>query len=258
VIVPTNKEPILHQASRASPSRTDSGGNQIHNQILLRLPSKEWEVVQPALEFMRFKPHYVLHEAGETIKSGYFSNTGMFSVLAVMPDGTSVEVGLFGKDGFSGVLLAAGFRTIHTRTVVQSEVTAFRIGSAILRKLLPTCPKLERQLHRVAQMLSLQAEQIAVCSRFHGVAEQLAKWLLMAQDCIGSDNLPLTQEFIAQMLGTRRSSVTIAAGILQKAGLIQLDRGNVTILNRSKLKEATCDCYAMLRQHSNVWQGEDD
>src|SRR6202162_4267482 len=151
--------------------------------------------------------------------SAYFCNSGMFSVLNVMPDGKSVEVGLIGKEGVSGTPLVAGFRASHTRTVVQADGTAFRMDADGLRAALPKCPTLERQMNRYAQLLAVQVTQIAACNRLHEVDERLARWLLMTQDRVGSESLPLTQEFLAQMLGTRRSSVTVSAGTLQKGGL---------------------------------------
>ena len=238
-------------------SRRDGDGNHVKNEILLALPRTESEAVLPKLEFVRLKLHQVLHEAGETLKSAYFCNSGMFSVLNVMPDGKSVEVGLIGKEGFSGTPLVAGFRTSHTRTVVQAEATAFRMDAAAFRAALPKCPKLERKLNRYAQLLAVQVTQIAACNRLHEVNERLARWLLMTQDRVGSHDLPLTQEFLAQMLGTRRSSVTVSAGTLQEAGLIAYTRGNVTILDRRNLEEAACDCYGLLQRQVNEWQGQD-
>src|SRR5580693_1769876 len=228
-------------------SKRDGDGNQVHNEILLSLPRVESEVVMPKLEFVRLKLHQVLHEAGETLRSAYFCDSGMFSVLNVMPGGKSVEVGLIGKEGFSGSPLVAGFRTSHTRTVVQADATAFRVDADVLRAALPKNPKLERQLSRFAQLLAVQVTQIAACNRLHEVNERLARWLLMTQDRVGSRSLPLTQEFLAQMLGTRRASVTVSAGALQRAGLITYTRGNVTILDRRMLEEASCDCYGMLQ-----------
>ena len=127
----------------------DGDGNPVHNEILLTLPSTEYEAVVPKLEFVRLKLHQVLHEAGETLRSAYFCNSGMFSILNVMPDGKSVEVGLVGKEGFSGVPLVVGFRTSGTRTVVQGEATAFRIDADALRAVLQKSPQLERQLQPV-------------------------------------------------------------------------------------------------------------
>jgi CRP-like cAMP-binding protein len=113
-----------------------------------------------------------------------------------------------------------------------------------------------QQLHRFSQRLAMQSTQIAACNRLHDVEERLARWILMSQDRIRSDKLPLTQEFLAQMLGTRRSSVTISAGILQKAGMISYTRGSVTILNRQKLTEAACDCYDILQRQLKEWETE--
>jgi CRP-like cAMP-binding protein len=238
-------------------SKRDGDGNQVHNEILLSLPRVESEVVMPKLEFVRLKLHQVLHEAGETLRSAYFCDSGMFSVLNVMPDGKSVEVGLIGKEGFSGTPLVAGFRTSHTRTVVQAEATGFRMDADALRAALPKCPTLQRQLNRYAQLLAVQVTQVAACNRLHEVNERLARWLLMTQDRVGSDELPLTQEFLAQMLGTRRSSVTVSAGTLQKAGLIAYTRGNVTINDRRGLEEASCDCYGLLQRQVKEWQSQD-
>jgi CRP-like cAMP-binding protein len=238
-------------------SRRDGDGNRIHNEILLVLPRSESEVVLPKLEFVRLKLHQVLHEAGETLRSAYFCNSGMFSVLNVMPDGKSVEVGLIGKEGFSGTPLVVGFRTSHTRTVVQADATAFRMDADALRAALPRCPMLEHQLNRYAQLLAVQVTQIAACNRLHEVNERLARWLLMTQDRVGAEDLPLTQEFLAQMLGTRRSSVTVSAGALQRAGLIAYTRGNVTILDRHNLEEASCDCYGLLQRQVNEWESQD-
>jgi CRP-like cAMP-binding protein len=237
-------------------SRKDGDGNQVYNEILLALPRAESEAVFPKLEFVRLKLHQVLHEAGETLRSLYFCNSGMFSILNVMPDGKSVEVGLIGKEGVSGTPLVAGFRTSHTRAVVQAEASAFRMDADALRAALPECPTLERQLNRYAQLLAVQVTQIAACNRLHEVNERLARWLLMTQDRVGSRHLPLTQEFLAQMLGTRRSSVTVAAGTLQKAGLIAYSRGNVTIHDRRKLEEASCDCYDLLQRQVTEWQSQ--
>jgi len=174
-----------------------------------------------------------------------------------MPDGKSVEVGLIGKEGFSGTPLVAGFRTSHTRTVVQADATAFRIDADALRAALPKSSKLERQLNRFAQLLAVQVTQIAACNRLHEVNERLARWLLMTQDRVESEHLPLTQEFLAQMLGTRRSSVTVSAGTLQKAGLIGYTRGKITVLNRRELEEAACDCYGLLQRQIKEWQSQD-
>jgi CRP-like cAMP-binding protein len=242
--------------SSAKSPLTDGDGNQIHNEILLSLPRKELELLLPKLEFARLKVHHVLHEPGDTLKSAYFCNTGLISILSVFPDGKSVEVGLVGKEGFIGLPLVAGFRTAPTRAIAQIEATAFRVDSERLVELLRECPKLERQLHQFSHVMAMQVTQIAACNRLHEVNERLARWLLMSADRIGSNSVPLTQELIAQMLGTRRSSVTVAAGMLQKAGLISHRRGDVKIINRRKLEEASCECYSIMRLQVKEWRGE--
>lgn len=250
------KNPLPTKSS--SKQRSDGDGNHIHNEILLRLPRKECQMLFSKLEFVRLKIHHVLHEPGDTLKSAYFCNTGLISILSVFPDGKSVEVGLVGKEGFIGLPLVAGFRTAPTRAMAQLEATAFRVDGEALIVALRQCPELGRQLQRFSQMMNLQATQIAACNRLHEVDERLARWLLMTADRVGSNSVPLTQEFLGQMLGTRRSSVTVAAGILQKAGLIAHSRGDLKITDRPKLEAAACDCYGMMQRQIAEWDGYSD
>jgi len=238
------------------PPRVDGDGNHIHNTILLDLPRKERQLLFPKLELVRLKTHHRLHEPGDTLKSAYFCNTGLVSVLTVFPDGKSVEVGLIGNEGFVGVPLVAGLRTTPTRAIAQIEGTAFRLDSETLMPILRQCPKLERRLQQFSQALAMQATQIAACNRVHEVDERLARWLLMSADRVGSNSVPLTQGFLAQMLGTRRASVTVAAGILQRAGLISNTRGDVQVLDRQKLEEASCECYGIMQRQIKDWQSD--
>jgi CRP-like cAMP-binding protein len=161
-----------------------------------------------------------------------------------------------GKEGFIGLPLVAGFRTAPTRAIAQIEGSAFRVEGETLMAVLPQCPKLERRLQQFVQVMAMQTTQIAACNRLHEVNERLARWLLMSADRIGSNSVPLTQELIAQMLGTRRSSVTVAAGTLQKAGLITYTRGDVRIIDRQKLEEAACECYGIMQRQIEEWQSE--
>ncbi|HLZ41834.1 MAG TPA: Crp/Fnr family transcriptional regulator [Candidatus Sulfotelmatobacter sp.] len=235
---------------------TDGDGNHVYNTILLGLPPKDCLLVLSKLEFVRLKTHQVLHEPGDTLRSGYFCNTGLVSILTVFSDGKSVEVGLVGHEGFVGVPLVAGLRSAPTRAIAQIEGTAFRMDSETLIAVLRQSPRLERHLQQYSQNLAMQATQIAACNRLHEVDERLARWLLMSADRIGSNYVPLTQEFLAQMLGTRRASVTVAAGILQRAGLITHSRGNVKIIDRKKLEEASCDCYGMMQRQIRDWESD--
>jgi CRP-like cAMP-binding protein len=242
---------------RTQPARAaDGDGNHIYNQILLRLPAAEREMVFSKLELVRLKTHQVLHEPGDTLKSAYFVNHGLVSILSVFPDGKGVEVGLVGKEGFIGLPLVVGFRTAPTRAITQIEGSAFRVDGESLAALLPKCPKLERDLQQFSQIMAMQVTQIAACNRLHEVNERLARWLLMSADRVGNSSLALTHELLSQMLGTRRSSVTVAAGMFQKAGIITHTRGDVTIVDREKLEESSCECYEIMLQQVKEWRAE--
>lgn len=246
----------IRLSANPSASPLDGDGNHIHNEILLGLPSRESELLFPKLEFVRLSVHHTLHEPGDTLKSAWFCNSGLISILSVFPDGKSVEVGLVGKEGFVGLPLVAGFRTAPTRAIAQIEASAFRVDSEKLSELLRECPKLERKLQQFSQIMAMQVTQIAACNRLHEVNERLARWLLMSADRVESNSVPLTQEFLAQMLGTRRSSVSVAAGMLEKAGLITHSRGDVKIIARKKLEEAACECYELMNAQMEEWRAE--
>jgi len=234
----------------------NGAGNQVRNLILLGLPAGEYSEVFKKLEFVELPTHSVLHEAGERINYAYFIDSGLASVLNVLSDGKSVEVGLAGKEGFVGLALVVGFSSGSTRVIMQVGGSGYRIAAADLVQALSGCTNLEKTLNRYAQQLGMQATHVAACNRLHEVDERLARWLLMSQDRLGDDIVPLTQEFLAHMLGTRRASVTVGAGILQKAGLITYNRGSVKILDRDRLEEASCECYAAMRRQSLRWENE--
>jgi CRP-like cAMP-binding protein len=234
----------------------DGDGKAVANTILLSLSSEEYNHILPRLEFVRLKLHQVLHEAGETIKSGYFVNSGLMSILAVQPDGKTVEVGLIGREGFAGLPLLVGYTNGPTRVMTQADGTAYRCDAGALKQFIQQFPELGKRLHRFAYQLAMQSTQIAACNRLHDVVSRLARWILMSHDRVRADRLPLTQEFLGQMLGTRRSSVTVAAGVLQKAGLIAYTRGSVTILKRAALEKAACQCYGIVRQQLSSWEAE--
>lgn len=231
-------------------------GNSIHNRLLSDLPDGECQSIFPQLVFLELKTHVVLNETGQPIKYAYFMNSGLASVLNVMEDGKSVEVGLAGKEGFVGLPLLVGYQSSPSRVIIQIEGSAFRISARALIEVLRKCPTLEKRLQRFGQIMGIQSAQVAACNRLHDVDERLARWLLMSQDRIGSDLVPLTQEFLAHMLGTRRSSVTVAAGTLHKAGLITYTRGHVNIVNRAELIDAACECYGALLRQTSDWSKE--
>jgi CRP-like cAMP-binding protein len=239
---------------QALPKATHDGdGNAVHNAILRSLSGNDCGGVLSKLTFVEVPVHTVLNEMGDPIKYAYFINSGLASVLNVMSDGKTVEVGLSGREGFIGLPLVVGFGTSPTQVVMQIGGTAFRVGAKDLEDILRRCPKLEKGLNRYAQEMALQVTQVAACNRLHEVEERLARWLLMSQDRVGASEFLLTQKFLSHMLGTRRASVTVAAGILQKAGLITYQRGQVKINNRARLEDAACECYRQLNQQIKQW-----
>ena len=232
-------------------------GQQVQNKILLSLPQRERAVLFLKLTFVSLPTRTVLNQIGEPVEFGYFVNDGLASVLSIMGGGKSVEVGLCGKEGFVGVPLVAGFSTSPTRVIVQVAGSAFRVSAKDLLAVARKCPELATALQRFTQEFGLQSSQAAACNRLHEVDERLARWLLMSQDRLGSgDVVPLTQEFLANILGTRRASVTVAAGILQKAGLIAYKRGTVRVESRPGLENATCECYGIMTEQIKKWQAE--
>jgi CRP-like cAMP-binding protein len=248
--------PKLPRLVTAILADTDGNSNKIQNLILLGLPADELTAATRKLHFVELPTHTVLHEAGESLTHAYFVNSGLASVLSVMTDGKSVEVGLAGKEGFVGLPLVVGLSTSPTQVIMQVAGSAYQLTSTDFKELLSRSPTLEKSLNRYAQSIAMQATQVAACNRLHEVDERLARWLLMSQDRLDGDIVPLTQEFLAHMLGTRRASVTVAAGILQKAGLITYNRGSVLIDDRSGLEDAACECYASIRQQTEKWEKE--
>jgi CRP-like cAMP-binding protein len=236
----------------------DGTGRAIENPILLALQSKERDLLFPKMQFLELPKHMLLHEASEPIEYAYFINEGLVSLLTVLADGKSVEVGLCGKEGFVGLPLLAGFTTSPSRVVMQIEGSGFRIRAKDFQSVLRALPKLSRSLQRFSQVLGMQATQIAACNRLHEVDHRLARWLLMSQDRIGGDVVSLTQETLSNMLGTRRASVTVAAGILQRAGFITYRRGDVKIDDRRGLEEHACECYEAMNRLSARWLREAD
>jgi CRP-like cAMP-binding protein len=231
---------------------------ELANRILLGLPRNLCNDLLAKAPLVKLPTHCVLNEVNEPIQYFYFINSGLASVLNVLQDGKSVEVGLTGCEGVVGVPIVVGFKTSPTRVVMQIEGSGYRMPAKDLQAALKASSVLEKSLLKYSQELALQACQIAACNRVHEVDERLARWLLMSQDRLGGSLIPLTQEFLAHMLGTRRASVTVAAGILQKAGLISYVRGQLKIEDRKRLESASCECYATLTRQLNVWKSESE
>jgi CRP-like cAMP-binding protein len=231
-------------------------GQPVKNKILLALAKNERSILFSKLEFLPLPLASVLAEKGAPIKFGYFLNDGLASVLNIMEGGKSIEVGLSGSEGFVGLALAVGFTTSPARVVMQIAGSGFKISAADLALALRRCPRLAVALSRFSQEMGVQSAQVAACNRLHEMDQRLARWLLMSQDRLGGSVVALTQDYLSHMLGTRRASVTVAAGMLQKAGLITYKRGTVTIEERTRLEQASCECYGVLTQQIEKWRAE--
>jgi CRP-like cAMP-binding protein len=229
-------------------------GNPVRNELLLNLPSSD--AILSRFTFVQLRAHDVLEESGEPIRYAYFVDSGLASVLNGMTDGKTVEVGLTGKEGCTGLPMAVGLKTSAAQVICQVDGTAFRISAQNLAMVLQECTTLERRMQQYGHVMAMQSAQIAACNRLHDVDERLARWLLMSHDRIENAVIPLTHEFVAHMLGTRRSSVTVAAGLLHKAGLITYNRGAVRIESRERLEDAACECYDIIRRHTEMWKKE--
>jgi len=225
---------------------------ELGNMILAALPREESRKLRQCLEFVPLKAGEVLWEPNQPIDSGCFPASGVVSFIAVMRTGGTAEVGITGREGFVGTAIVLGARDAPVRAIVQSGGSGFRIESGLLRQILPQMPELEQRLRRYAYAQAMQVAQAAACNCLHQVPERLARWLAMICDRTGSDFLPLTQDFLAQMLGCRRSSITSAVGCLQKAGAIRPGRGWVRILDRPQLERRACECYAVMRRLSLI------
>jgi CRP-like cAMP-binding protein len=237
-------------AIRPSKTRVDVSGRTISNEILNSIPENEFTLIRDDLEFAQLANHHILHEPGDKIDFAYFLNEGLASLVVLTSDGRSVEVAIVGHEGVVGTPLAVGLHRGPYRSIMQIPGTAIRVKSEILEERLPDLPELRLLMNRFVLVQGLQIAQIAACNRLHEIEQRLARWLLMCQDRIGSEFLPVTHEFLAQMLGTGRPSVSLAAGILQKTGTIENARGEVKVLNRGALEAAACECYKAI-QHFN-------
>src|SRR5439155_20110529 len=227
--------------------RTDIRGRSVENKILLTIPDHEYRALRPHLEFVLLEMHQVLQDPGERIEFGFFLNSGLASLMIVTSDARSVEVGMVGSEGFVGAPLAMGVRDSSQRAIIQVPADAFRVKSELLETILASAPVLQQGLNHFVLLQGLQVAQLAACNRLHEIEQRLARWLLMTQDRVGSDVLPITHDFLAQMLGTGRPTVSVAAGVLQRGGMIEYMRGTIKILERKKLEDAACECYRVIQ-----------
>jgi CRP-like cAMP-binding protein len=232
--------------------RTGARGEAARNGLLASLPAREFELLQPHLESVVFDPHATVQESGDMLHFAYFLTEGLASLVVVTRDGKSVEVAVVGREGMIGTPLIVGIGQGPYRVIMQVAGAGFRIKAESLAELLRSLPALAARLQRYVLVQGLQIAQIAACNRLHEVEQRLARWLLMCQDRVESELLPVTHEFLAQMLGTGRPSISLAAGILQRAGVIANLRGKVKIVNRKNLERTACECYRALRAFAAV------
>jgi len=219
------------------------------NLLLAALPAAEYARVLPSLQPVAARVRQVLHRAGEPVEHVYFPGDGFCSELAVLADGTMVEVATVGREGMAGMLGVADGRAVPSATMVQGEMqSCFRMTVRAFRAEMERRETFYTVLSRYSQTLLRFIMQSTACNAVHSQEQRLARWLLTAHDHMGRPEFPLTQEFVAMMLGTSRPTVTVAAGILQKAGLITYRHGRVTIANREQLEAASCECYRVTAQ----------
>lgn len=191
---------------------------------------------------------HVLYESGSKLQHVYFPTTSIVSLLYVMENGASAEIAIVGNEGIVGISLFMGGETTPSRGIVQSAGNAYRVAGSLLNEEFLRAGSLQRLLLRYIQALITQMAQTAVCNRHHSVEQQLCRWLLMSLDRLSANELTMTQELIANMLGVRREGVTESAGKLQKLGLIRYNRGRIKVLDRPALEAHACECYAVVKK----------
>jgi CRP-like cAMP-binding protein len=218
------------------------------NHLLAALPEADYARLQPSLELVPMPLGHVLYESGNQLQHVFFPTDCIVSLLYVMEDGHSAEIAVVGYEGIVGVALFMGGETTPSRGIVQSAGHAYRLPGKLLKEEFFRAGPLQRLLLRYTQALLTQMAQTAACNRHHSVDQQLCRWLLLSLDRLSSDELVMTQELIANMLGVRREGVTEAAGQLQKLGLIHYSRGRIKVLDRPGLERKACECYRVVKK----------
>ena len=226
----------------------DVSGDPKENRLLAGLPEKEWSLWLPHLEPVELPLGTVIYESGGKLTHVYFPTSAIISLLYVMENGGSAEIAVVGHEGIVGISLFMGGETTPSRAVVQSAGTGFRLKASLVMEEFNKAGPVLHLLLRYTQALITQMAQTAVCNRHHTLDQQLCRWLLLSLDRLRTNELVMTQELIANMLGVRREGVTEAAGRLDKAGLIRYQRGRITILDRTGLEQRTCECYAVVKR----------
>ncbi|MDJ0746027.1 MAG: Crp/Fnr family transcriptional regulator [Xenococcaceae cyanobacterium MO_167.B27] len=217
------------------------------NQILSALPNSVYQRLKPHLELISLIPGQVLHKSGETIKEVYFPHQALISLVLIMSDKSTTEIGLVGNEGMVGLTAILGGDSTTSLSMVQIAGTAMKLPSNILNEEFHRGEELQQLLLLYTQAQLSQISHIAACQSQHIIEQRFARWLLLVRDCTGRDSLPLTQKLIALMLGVRRASITEAAISLQQAGIINYSRGQILIVNPKKLEQIACECYGNIK-----------
>jgi CRP-like cAMP-binding protein len=218
------------------------------NHLLAVLSDADWARLEPHLALIDMPLGQVVYESGDRLDHVYFPTSSIVSLLYVMEDGASAEIAIVGNEGLVGIALFMGGETTPSRAIVQSAGRAYRLPAAILKEEFRRGGALQRLLLRYTQALITQMAQTAVCNRHHSIDQQLCRWLLLSIDRLASNELEMTQDLIANMLGVRRAGVTEAALKLQDAGLIRYSHGHIELLNREGLEQRVCECYGVVKR----------
>lgn len=230
----------------SKPSST-AAPNPKQNQILAALPAEEFERLQPDLELVAMPLGWTMSESGDHVKYLHFPISGVVSLIYVLEDGSSSEIALVGNEGLVGISIYMGGESMPSSTEVQSAGKAYRLSRKVMKREFEMGGKLQHLALLYTQALICQTSQTAVCNQHHTVEQQFCRWLLMSFDRLHSTKMAITQEQIAHLLGVRRESVTQTAGKLQKEGLITKARGSIRVVDRAKLEERACECYAAVK-----------
>ena len=218
------------------------------NLLLATLPAEIFERLSPQLELISMPLGEVLYESGGQLQHVYFPTTAILSLHYVMEDGASAEIAGVGNEGVLGISLFMGGNTTPSRATVQTAGSGYRLKSQLMLEEFNRAGAMQKLLLRYTQALITQISQTAVCNRHHSVEQQLCRWLLLTLDRLPSNELTMTQELIASMLGVRREGITETAGNLQRSGLISYRRGHITVINRAGLETHTCECYSVVKK----------
>jgi CRP-like cAMP-binding protein len=219
----------------------------IRNRILARLPSQDFRRLEPHLQLLELEPRFSLYEPNADLEYVYFPETGVGSIVTVLEGGLESEVATVGFEGMVGLPVFLGISSVPGKAFWQVSGRVFRLKAEVLRQETRMGGSLSDVLHLYMQALFNQISLTATCNRHHEIYERCSRWLLMTHDRVEGDRFLLTHEFLSKMLGVRRSGVTVAAGMLQRAGLIKYTRGRITILDREGLEAASCECYRVVR-----------